>query len=108
MTPAVAVTRHLEWLDYALAAARAEESWRRGRLAKATKRNRLKRETRLAEVVAEIDELAALLIGLRALQKPAAARKPTRRRATGSRTTRTGSATRAVRRSATATATGAG
>jgi hypothetical protein len=108
MTPAVAVTRHLEWLDYALAAARAEESWRRGRLDKATKRNRLKRETRLAEVVAEIDELAALILGLRALQNPAAARTPVRRRTTRARTRRTGTTTRAGRRAATATDTGAG
>jgi len=107
MTPAVAVSRHLEWLDYALAAARAEESWRRDRLDKATKKNRAKRESRLAEVVAEITELAALLVGLRALQKPAAARKPARRRPAGSRTSRTRSGTAASTRQAT-TGTGAG
>ncbi|HEX5825592.1 MAG TPA: hypothetical protein VFY18_14125 [Candidatus Limnocylindrales bacterium] len=105
MTPTVAVSRHLEWLDYALAAARAEESWRRGRLDKATKKNRSKREARLAEVVAEIDELAALVVGLRKLQKPATARTPARRRSTA-RKTRT-SATTSGRRRAT-TDTGAG
>jgi hypothetical protein len=108
MTPGVAVSRHLEWLDYALAAARAEESWRRGRLEKATKKNRAKREARLAEVVAEIDELAALVIGLRGLQKPAAARKPARRRSTAARTSGTGPRRRTARRTTTATDTGAG
>jgi hypothetical protein len=107
MTPAVAVTRHLEWLDYALAAARAEESWRRDRLDKATKKNRAKRASRLAEVVAEITELAALLVGLKALQKPAAGRKPARRRAAGTGKSRTATRTAAGTRQAT-TGTGAG
>jgi hypothetical protein len=85
MTPTIAVSRHLEWLDYALAAARAEESWRRDRLAKATKSNLAKRETRLADVLAEIVELSALITGLRALQRGgAASRKPTRSRSTTS------------------------
>ena len=106
MTPTIAVTRHLEWLDYALAAARAEEGWRRGRLEKATNKNRAKRETRLAEVVAEIDELAALLVGLRAIQKPAAARGTSRRRSTGSRASRTGAKGRAVSRISTGTGAG--
>jgi hypothetical protein len=102
MTATIAVTRHLEWLDYALAAARAEESWRRDRLAKATKGNLAKRETRLAEVLAEIVELSALIIGLRDLQRGAASR------------TSTGSGSTAARRSGTAprarqtTDTGAG
>jgi hypothetical protein len=107
MTPTVAVSRHLEWLDYALAAARAEESWRRGRLEKATKKNRAKRETRLVEVVAEIDELAALVVGLRGLQKPAARRGSSGRRSTGVRKSRTGTTAR-TRRVRTSTDTGAG
>jgi hypothetical protein len=106
MTPAVAVTRHLEWLDYALAAARAEESWRRGRLDKATKKNRTKRESRLAEVVAEITELAALLVGLRALQKPAAAGKPARRRTASARKSRAGTAAGSTRQATTGTGAG--
>jgi hypothetical protein len=106
MSPTIAVSRHLEWLDYALAAARAEESWRRGRLDNATKKNRSKRETRLAEVVAEIDELAALIVGLRGLQRPSPVRKPARRRSTGARRAATSPRTGA-RRTAT-TDTGAG
>jgi hypothetical protein len=103
MTATIAVTRHLEWLDYALAAARAEESWRRDRLAKATKGNLAKRETRLAEVLAEIVELSALIIGLRDLQRGAAARTSTRS-ASRSRRTPAGAATRSRR----TTDTGAG
>jgi hypothetical protein len=103
MTATIAVTRHLEWLDYALAAARAEESWRRDRLAKATKGNLAKRETRLAEVLAEIVELSALIIGLRNLQRRAAARTSTRSAST-SRRTPAGAATRSRR----TTDTGAG
>jgi hypothetical protein len=106
MSPTVAVSRHLEWLDFALAAARAEETWRRGRLDNATKKNRSKRETRLAEVVAEIDELAALIVGLRPLRKPPIARKPARRPSTGARKSRTSTAA-SGRRPAT-TDTGAG
>jgi hypothetical protein len=103
MTPTIAVTRHLEWLDYALAAARAEESWRRDRLAKATKSNLAKRETRLAEVLAEIVELSALITGLRGLQRGAAPRKSTRPRLTTS-----SRGTRAAPRSGQTTDTGAG
>lgn len=106
MTPAVAVTRHLEWLDYALAAARAEESWRRGRVAKAVKKNRSKREARLAEVVAEITELAALLAGLRDLQKRAGSPKSAATRSTPARRTRAGTAARGRRRSTTGTTAG--
>jgi len=106
MTPAVAVSRHLEWLDYALAAARAEESWRRGRVAKAVKKNRSKREARLAEVVAEITELAALLAGLRDLQKRAGPSKTATRRSTPSRRTRAGTAARGGRRPTTGTGAG--
>jgi hypothetical protein len=106
ITPTVAVTRHLEWLDYALAAARAEETWRRGRVANATKKNRAKRETRLAEVIAEIDELSALLIGLRALRQKPATRKPARSRATG--TSRAGAGTSGRRGAQRTTGTGAG
>src|SRR5215468_9526410 len=61
MTPSEALTRHVEWLEFALAAARSEETWRAGRVEKATKRNRDRRTTRLAEVRDEIDELTALL-----------------------------------------------
>jgi len=63
MTPAAALARHVEWLDFALGAATAEERWRRERLTKATKGNRAKRTDRLAEVVAEIEELTALVTG---------------------------------------------
>lgn len=69
MTPAAALARHVEWLDFALGAATAEERWRRERLAKATKGNRAKRTDRLAEVVAEIEELTALLTGIRDLER---------------------------------------
>jgi hypothetical protein len=103
MTPTIAVSRHLEWLDYALAAARAEESWRRDRLAKATKSNLAKRETRLADVLAEIVELSALITGLRALQRGAPATKSTR-----SRSTTPSRATRTASRSRQTTDTGAG
>lgn len=72
MTPAAALARHVEWLDFALGAATAEEHWRRERLAKATKGNRAKRTDRLAEVVAEIEELTALLTGIRDLERRAA------------------------------------
>ena len=106
MTPGVAVSRHLEWLDYALAAARAEETWRRGRLEKATRKNRSKRESRLAEVLAEIEELAALVIGLRVLRKGTSAKKPARRRASGARRTRAGTSTTATRRATTGTGAG--
>ena len=106
MTPAVAVSRHVEWLDYALAAARAEETWRRGRLEKATRKNRSKRESRLAEVLGEIEELAALLIGLRGLQKGKAPRKPARGRSSGARRTRAGTPTTAARRATTGTGAG--
>lgn len=77
VTPAAAVARHLEWLEFALEAARDEEIRRRGRLEKATDKNRGKRTVRLGEVAAEIRELAALVAGLRDLQARAdAAAKP--------------------------------
>jgi hypothetical protein len=92
MTPAVAVARHLEWLEFALVAARDEEVRRKGRLDKASDKNRGKRTARLAEVSAEVRELDALVTGLKALQKPprttrrstvkpAASRKATPRKA---------------------------
>ncbi len=68
MTPAAALARHVEWLEFALGAARSEETWRASRLEKATKRNRDKRATRLAEVRDEITELSALLDAIRELQ----------------------------------------
>jgi hypothetical protein len=89
MTPAEAVVRHLEWLEFALAAAKAEESWRQGRLAKSTRKNHAKREDRLAEVVAEVIELTALLAGIRALN-----RRPGRKPATRSRRAGAGAAAR--------------
>src|SRR4029079_13265200 len=46
MTPEAALARHIEWLEFALAAARSEETCRAGRLEKATKRNRDRRATR--------------------------------------------------------------
>src|SRR3954469_7044544 len=69
MTPSEALRRHIEWLEFALAAARSEETWRAGRLDKATKRNRDRRTTRLAEVRDEIEELSALLQAIRNLQR---------------------------------------
>jgi hypothetical protein len=83
MTPEAALARHIEWLDFALGAATAEERWRRERLAKADKGNRAKRTDRLGEVLAEIDELTALLAGIRALQTaatPGSGTAPARRR----------------------------
>ena len=77
MTPTAAVARHLEWLEYALAAARDEQVRRQGRLDKATPKNRDKRGIRLAEVTAEVVELSALVTGLKGLQGKSAA--PTRK-----------------------------
>jgi hypothetical protein len=76
MTPAAALARHLEWLEYALAAAREEEDRRRGRLSKATSKNRDKRAARLAEVSSEVVELSALVQGIKSLQAAAARPKP--------------------------------
>jgi hypothetical protein len=78
MTPTAAVARHLEWLEYALAAARDEQVRRQGRLDKSTAKNRDKRGIRLAEVTAEVVELSALVTGLKGLQGKSAApaRKP--------------------------------
>jgi hypothetical protein len=120
MTPAAALARHLEWLEYALAAARDEEGRRRDRLARATNKNRDKRTARLAEVTAEVTELAALLEGIKSLQaqparasaapgstrtrsaKPGSARKTTAaRKTTGSRRSTKAAAKPASARSAT-------
>ncbi|MEO5940348.1 MAG: hypothetical protein ABIZ72_05270, partial [Candidatus Limnocylindrales bacterium] len=38
LSPAAALARHIEWLEFALAAARSEESWRVGRLDKANRK----------------------------------------------------------------------
>jgi hypothetical protein len=78
MSPTAAVLRHLEWLEFALVAARDEELRRQGRLDRATDKNRDKRTVRLAEVTAEVLELAALVKGIKDLQTGAAApaRKP--------------------------------
>jgi len=87
MTPVAAVVRHVEWLEFALAAARDEETRRRERLAQATDKNREKRTVRLVEVTAEVRELGALVQGLKNLQaRPAAASRPagTRRRSKAS------------------------
>jgi hypothetical protein len=74
ITPAVALARHVEWLDFALAAARSEETWRAARLKKATKKTLDKRTSRLAEVRDEIAELAALIQAIRGLKPSAASR----------------------------------
>jgi len=87
MAPSAALARHIEWLEFALGAARSEETWRAARLEKATKRNRDKRTVRLEEVRDEISELSALLDGIRALQ----ARSP-RRSGAGSRRMTSGAA----------------
>jgi hypothetical protein len=102
MTPAAALARHLEWLEYALTAAREEQDRRRGRLDKSTPKNRDKRTIRLAEVSAEVDELAALVQGIKDIQ--AAAAKPSgraaskapagRRRSTKASTTKAASSRR--------------
>jgi hypothetical protein len=68
MTPAAALERHIEWLEYALGAARSEETARARRLERASKKNREKRTARLAEVRDEVAELSALLDGIRDLQ----------------------------------------
>jgi hypothetical protein len=87
MAPSAALARHVEWLEFALGAAKSEETWRAARLEKATKRNRDKRSQRLDEVRDEIEELSALLTGIRALQ----ARAP-RRSGAGSRRSPSGTA----------------
>jgi hypothetical protein len=92
MTPVAAVARHVEWLEFALAAARDEETRRRERLGRATNKNREKRTVRLAEVTAEVRELAALVQGLKGLQAgPTTASRPVtaRRRKAASATKRT-------------------
>jgi hypothetical protein len=100
MTPAAALKRHVEWLEYALGAATAEESYRAGRVEKASKANRDKRAARLGEVREEVEELTALLQGIRDLQakskSSAASRKTTRTRTASrsGRTTTTGRRTR--------------
>ena len=105
MTPAAALKRHVEWLEYALGAAFAEESYRAGRLEKATKANRDKRAARLGEVREEVEELTALLEGIRDLQarsKSSAPRKTTGARSTSrpGRTSATGRRTRSTGASA--------
>jgi len=108
MTPAAALARHLEWLEYALTAAREEEDRRRGRLDKATPKNRDKRAVRLAEVRAEVDELSALVQGIKDLQTAATpatkvgakrgpkpgSKAPARRRASSSAAANAGTTTR--------------
>ncbi|HXU86276.1 MAG TPA: hypothetical protein VN773_10755, partial [Verrucomicrobiae bacterium] len=78
ITPEAALARHIEWLEFALAAARSEETWRAGRLDKATKKSRAKRTARLAEVRDEIAELGALIDGIRGLQTRGAPRASAR------------------------------
>jgi hypothetical protein len=87
--PAAAVARHLEWLDFALAAARDEEAKRRARLGQATDKNREKRTARLVEVSAEVRELDALIGGLRILQTRAAVRTTRRTSRTAVDSTKT-------------------
>jgi len=111
MTPEAALARHVEWLEFALAAARSEETWRAGRLEKATKRNRDRRATRLVEVRDEIEELSALLAAIRDLQrgsaKPAATKPAAARRASvkaGGTTRKAAAPKPATRKPATRTA----
>jgi hypothetical protein len=85
MTPAAALARHVEWLEYALGAARDEEAQRVRRLEKATGKNRGKRTARLAEVRDEIEELNALLQGIRDLR---GTRTPPSKAVSGPRRTR--------------------
>jgi len=102
MTPVAAVVRHVEWLEFALAAARDEETRRRERLAQATDKNREKRTVRLAEVTAEVRELGALVQGLKNLQaRPAATRRRSKAAAAKSRAS---SKTAAAKRPAAAAA----
>jgi hypothetical protein len=92
MTPAAALSRHVDWLEFALAAARSEETWRAARLDKATKKNRKKRMARIAEVREEIEELGALLEAIRGLRTRGARRTTsttTRKRAGGPTSTGT-------------------
>ena len=110
MTPAAALARHLEWLEYALTAAREEEDRRRGRLDRATSKNRDKRAVRLAEVRAEVDELSALVQGIKDLQAATApatkvaakrgpkpgSKAPARRRASSAAAAKAGTTTRPV------------
>ena len=117
MTPAAALARHLEWLEYALTAAREEEDRRRGRLDKATSKNRDKRAVRLAEVRAEVDELSALVQGIKDLQAAATpatkvaakrgpkpgSKAPARRRASSSAAAKAGTTTRRSSTAATST-----
>ena len=73
LTPSAALARHIDWLEYALGAARAEETVRADRVENATKKNRDKRTDRLAEARDEVAELTALLAGIRDLQAKARA-----------------------------------
>ena len=85
--PAAAVARHLEWLEYALNAARDEETRRKGRLERATDKNRDKRSVRLAEVRAEVRELDALVKGIKELNaRPAASTRKAAPRVTKAKT----------------------
>jgi len=91
MTPAAALARHIEWLEYALGAARSEETARAGRLDTATKKNREKRTARLGEVRDEVAELTALLQGIRDLQARARTRAGTAGTSRAKRAARPGS-----------------
>ncbi|HEV7809274.1 MAG TPA: hypothetical protein VGO64_01640 [Candidatus Limnocylindrales bacterium] len=99
ITPAAALKRHFDWLEYALGAAKSEETWRAGRFEKATNANREKRTRRLADVREEIDELTALLQALRDLESrasrstTAAAPAPRKARATTNPVVRRGRST---------------
>lgn len=110
MTPAAALARHLEWLEYALAAAREEEARRRGRLERATNKNRDKRVSRFAEVSAEVAELGALVEGIKSLQAAAARAATNLARAASSTrgpSTKRGGAAKTSRRSTRASRTAA-
>ena len=101
MTPAAALARHIEWLEYALGAARAEQAARAVRVEKATRKNRDKRTNRLAEATDEVAELTALLAGIHDLQ--AKARGPRPRKPAPPRGRSTSAKTTGRRRPATAT-----
>ena len=103
MSPTAAVARHLEWLEFALAAARDEEARRKGRLDKATSKNRDKRTVRLAEVSAEVVELSALVTGLKSLRGPGAAAKKAAAKPRGSAASKPRAASASKPRAASAT-----
>jgi DNA-binding protein HU-beta len=111
ITPAAALARHIDWLEFALAAARSEEAWRVARLEKSTKKSRDKRTSRLAEVRSEIAELGALVVAIRGVTtRPVGRPKATatKGRSTGPRKPRTPASTSVAATSQPATTASAG